>query len=61
MSKREILALVVMLTGVLLCSTPITVPLGLLLLGGGGYLLVLPHVVDYRANIDRPRREKRQT
>jgi hypothetical protein len=44
MGKREAVALLSLVAGVLLLSSVVTVPVGVLLVGAGAYLLVLPYV-----------------
>jgi len=44
MGKREAVAVLVLLTGTLLFNQMATAPLGALLVAGGAYLLLLPHL-----------------
>jgi len=53
MGKRETIALLVSLTGVLLFNAIETIPLGALLVAGGAYLLLLPHIGQKQPTVKR--------
>jgi hypothetical protein len=60
MSKRDLLGVLVLLTGGLLCTAMATLPFGLALLAGGGYLLALPHLARWQGDRELPGRRSNQ-
>lgn len=52
MSKRGIVAVLVVATGLLLCNSVTTIPMGVLLIGCGAYLFVLPYLGRPQPTVD---------
>ncbi len=59
MSKREVLALVALVTGGLMSTPTATLPFAVLLLAVGGYLLALPYLDGHGPAVDRAGRGRR--
>ena len=59
MSKREVLALVALVTGGLMSTATATLPFAVLCLVGGGYLLALPYLDGHGRTVDRAGRSRR--